>query len=98
RGREPPTSCREQAAPGRTRHFKKSGGVLRQGGDMTYRFIDEHKDQWPVRWLCETLEVSASAYYAWRQAPRSLQQQRRDVLVVEIRAVHAEFKACYGSP
>jgi putative transposase len=65
---------------------------------MTYRFIDEHKHQWPVRWLCETLEVSPSAYYAWRQAPRSLQQQRRHVLVVEIRAVHAEFKACYGSP
>jgi transposase InsO family protein len=65
---------------------------------MIYRFIDEPKDQWPVRWLCETLEVSPSAYYAWRQVPRSFQQQRRDALVVEIRAVHAEFKACYGSP
>jgi putative transposase len=65
---------------------------------VTYRFIEEHKDQWPVRWLCETLEVSAAGYYAWRRDPRSSLQQRRDALVVAIHAVHAEFKARYGSP
>ena len=65
---------------------------------MTYRFIDQHKDQWPVRLLCETLEVSHAGYYAWRQCPRSPQEQRRDVLLVEIRAVHTQFKARYGSP
>jgi len=65
---------------------------------MTYRFIDQHKDQWPVRLLCETLEVSPAGYYGWRQRPASEQQQRRDALVVEIRAIHAEFKARYGSP
>jgi len=65
---------------------------------MTYRFIDQYKDQWPVRWLCETLEVSPASYYAWRQCPRSAGQQRRDALLVEIRAVHAQFKARYGSP
>ena len=25
---------------------------------MTFRFIDEHKGRWPVRLLCETLDVS----------------------------------------
>jgi len=65
---------------------------------VTYRFIDQHKEQWPVRLLCETLEVSAAGYYAWRQCPRPTRQQRRDALVVEIRAVHAEFRARYGSP
>jgi putative transposase len=65
---------------------------------MTYRFIDQHQDQWPVRWLCETLEVSPAGYYAWRQRPRSAQRQRRDALLVEVRAVHAEVKARYGSP
>jgi putative transposase len=65
---------------------------------MTYRFIEEHKDQWPVRLLCETLEVSPAGYYAWRQCPRSAREQRRDALLVEIRAIHAEFKARYGSP
>jgi putative transposase len=65
---------------------------------MTYRFIDEHQSQWPVRLLCETLEVSPAGYYAWRQGSRSGQEQRRDALLVEIRAVHAECKARYGSP
>jgi putative transposase len=65
---------------------------------MTCRFIEQHKDQWPVRWLCQTLEVSPASYYAWRRRPRGTGEQRRDALLVEIRAVHAEFKARYGSP
>src|SRR6266567_337492 len=65
---------------------------------MTYRFIDTHKDHWPVRLLCETLEVSPAGYYAWRQRPQNIQQQRHASLLVEIRAIHAEVKARYGSP
>jgi transposase InsO family protein len=65
---------------------------------MTFRFIDQHKEQWPVRLLCKALGVSAAGYYAWRQRPRSNQAQRRDTLLVEVRAIHAEFKARYGSP
>src|SRR5262249_15322022 len=77
---------------------KKSGGVLRQGGDMTFRFIDEHKARWPVRLLGQTLEVSTAGYYAWRGRPASDRARRRDTLLVEIRAIHAEVKARYGSP
>ncbi len=65
---------------------------------MTFRFIEAHRRQWPVRLLCETLEVSPTGYYAWRQRPVSARRQRRDALVVEIRAIHAEVKARYGSP
>jgi putative transposase len=65
---------------------------------MTYRFIADHRDQWPVRLLCETLEVSTAGYYAWRARPASTRQQRRAALVVAIRAIHAEVKARYGSP
>lgn len=65
---------------------------------MTYRFIDQHQDRWPVRLLCQTLEVSPAGYYAWRQRPHSNQQQRRDTLVVEMRTIHAEVQARYGSP
>jgi len=65
---------------------------------MTYRFIDDHKDQWPVRLLCDTLEVSPAGYYAWRQRPPSAQEQQQDTLLVEIRAIHAEVKRRYGSP
>ena len=65
---------------------------------MTFSFIDEHRGQWPVRLLCDALGVSAAGYYAWRSRPQSERQQRRDVLLVEIRAVAAEVKGCYGSP
>ena len=63
-----------------------------------FRFIDEHRDQWPVRVLCDALDVSPAGYYAWRDRPTSARQQKQDALLVEIRAIHAEFKACYGSP
>jgi putative transposase len=65
---------------------------------MTFCFIEEHRRRWSVRLLCETLEVSPAGYYAWRQRPTSARQQRRDTLAVEIRAIHAEVKARYGSP
>jgi len=65
---------------------------------MTFRFIEEHKDHWPVRLLCETLAVSPAGYYAWRGRPRSAQEQRQDILLVEMRAIHTQFKARYGSP
>jgi putative transposase len=65
---------------------------------MIFRFIEEHRDSWPVCLMCETLEVSTAGYYAWRQRPVSPSQQRRDSLLVEIRAVHAECKRRYGSP
>lgn len=65
---------------------------------MTYRFIEGHKGQWPVRLLCETLEVTPAGYYAWRQRPRGTRGQRRDTLLGEARAIRAQFKARYGSP
>lgn len=65
---------------------------------MTFCFIDEHRDQWPVRVLCDALDVSAAGDYAWRDRPASARQQQQDALLVAIRAIHAEFKARYGSP
>ena len=45
---------------------------------MTFCFIDEHRDQWPVRVLCDALDVSAAGYYAWRDRSASARQQRHD--------------------
>jgi transposase InsO family protein len=58
------------------------------------------KTQYPIRTLCRTLEVSASAYYAWLErratpGPRARQNQRLTAMI------QAEFKASrhtYGSP
>ena len=48
--------------------------------------------------LCDTLGVCRAGFYAWQKRPPSAQQQRRDALLVEIAAIHAEVKQRYGSP
>jgi putative transposase len=65
---------------------------------VIFSFIEQHREVWPVAVMCNTLGVSPAGFYAWLQRPKSAQQQRRDALLVEIRAVHAEVKQRYGSP
>lgn len=65
---------------------------------MTFAFIDDHREQWPVRVMCDALDVSAAGYYAWRERPPGFARQRREALVGLIRGVHADVKARYGSP
>lgn len=65
---------------------------------MNFRFIDEHTEHWPVRVLCDALGVSRAGYYAWCHRPASADVRNQEALLVEIRAIHAEFKARYGSP
>ena len=59
---------------------------------MIFSFIEQHKDLWPIRLMCDTLEVSSAGFYAWRDRPASEQEIRREALLVEIAAVHAEVK------
>jgi transposase InsO family protein len=65
---------------------------------VRFRFIDDHRAGWPVRVLCRVLGVTAGGYYAWRRRPPSDRARRREVLAVEVKAVHAEVRARYGSP
>jgi transposase InsO family protein len=65
---------------------------------VIFSFIQQHAQEWPVSVMCETLGVSSQGYYAWQTRPDSPQQLRREALLVEIRAVHAETRQRYGSP
>jgi len=65
---------------------------------VTFAFIEGHKETWPVRVMCQTLDVSTAGYYAWVRRPPAFQEQRRDALLVLIRGIHAEVKQRYGSP
>jgi transposase InsO family protein len=65
---------------------------------VTFAFIEAHQQTWPVRVLCNALEVSAAGYYAWLRRPPSFQEQRREALLVLIRDIHAQAKGRYGSP
>ncbi len=33
-----------------------------------FQFVDDHCDTFPVKWLCQILEVSRSGFYRWRAA------------------------------
>ena len=65
---------------------------------MRYPFIRDHARQYPVTLLCQTLQVTRSGYYAWRQCPESRRTQEDQRLLVHIKTAHAASKQTYGSP
>ena len=65
---------------------------------MRYQFIEGHRQQWPTRLMCQVLDVSTGGYYQWRSRPPSARQERGKALVAEIKVIHQEVKARYGSP
>jgi putative transposase len=65
---------------------------------LTFRFIADHASEWPVTWLCEALDVSASGYHAWAARADSPAELWRQELVAAMHEIHAEMKERYGSP
>lgn len=66
---------------------------------MKYAWIEKHVTRWPVRAMCETLEVSLSGLRAWRGGGRRVSKRLNDeALLVLIHAIHAQFEGAYGSP
>jgi transposase InsO family protein len=65
---------------------------------MRFRFIEDHRAIFPVRVMCAVLEVSVSGYYAGRDRPESPRARANRALAAEIRRVHADNRAVYGSP
>lgn len=66
---------------------------------MRYRFIEAHRQRWPIQVQCEVLQVSRSGYYAWRCRPVSAAAQRRGQLLRRIRAIRQRpHHANYGAP
>ena len=65
-----------------------------------YRFVDAQRAEgFPVRLVCSVVEVSASAYYAYRKRPQASPARLAEAaLVDEIRAIWAESGETYGSP
>jgi putative transposase len=63
-----------------------------------YELVESEKAAFPVAALCEAVGVSRSAYYAWRRSGPSQREQANERLLAEIRAIHVENEARYGSP
>jgi putative transposase len=65
---------------------------------VRFAFIRAHQGQFPVEWMCRTLRVSRSGYYAWRDRPPSPRAQRQAALTEQIRQAHRQSRGTYGSP
>lgn len=65
---------------------------------MSFRFIEDHRDAYPVRLMCAVLEVSPAGYYAWRDRPLSERTKSNSGLLAAIRQVHQDSSGRYGSP
>jgi hypothetical protein len=65
---------------------------------MRFRFIEDHRADYPVRVMCGVLDVSPAGYYAWRSRPDSrryaanrdlLGHIAADLIEVELRFRHS---------
>ena len=65
---------------------------------MRFRLIEDQRDVWPVRVMCDALRVSPSSYYAWRSRPESPREIANRELLSDIRRVHAAHRDRYGAP
>lgn len=67
---------------------------------MKYQFINNQRQHYPVRVLCQLLEVSESGYYAWRKRQPAHQQREQadQILVEEVETVFEQSRQTYGSP
>ncbi len=60
------------------------------------RYIDEHRGRFGVEPICETLDVSASAYYHRKTGARSERVASDERLLGRIRELHAANYEAYG--
>jgi putative transposase len=65
---------------------------------VKFVFIAAEKALYPVRLLCEVLEVSRSGFYAWVDRPAPPKTTADARLVLEIRAALVRGRGAYGSP
>jgi len=65
---------------------------------MTYQFIEQYKQEFPIVVMCHVLGVSESGFYAWRKRPVCRRKREDAQLTQEIRQVFVTHRGRYGSP
>ena len=65
---------------------------------MKFRLIEDQREAFPVRVMCDVMGVSPAGYYAWRGRPESPRKAANRALLTEIRRVHLAHRGRYGAP
>ena len=64
---------------------------------MIFRFIEEHRRQWPVTLQCEVLGVTRQGFYAWRSRKPSKTALYRAELTEAVKQVYHQNRQVYGA-
>jgi len=65
---------------------------------VKYQFVEDNREQWPIRKMCRVLELCVSGYYAWRKRPVSQQKIANEELLEKIEYAYQASGHAYGSP
>lgn len=65
---------------------------------VRYRFIREHRAEFPVRMMCKVLEVSSSAFYDWDSQQLSAREKENRKLMTLIEITFRSHRGRYGAP
>lgn len=65
---------------------------------MSFAFIEAEKASFPISRMCQTLGVSQSGFFAWRERPTCRRQRQDMVYLAHIRTAFALSNGTYGSP
>ncbi len=60
--------------------------------------MKDHQREFPVGKMCKVFKVSRSAFYDWGHYNPSIRDGENRALLSEIRRIHEQSKASYGSP
>ena len=78
--------------------LKKNAAHLLGSAEMKFRLIEDQRERFPVRVVCDVMGVSPAGYYAWRGRPESPRKMANRALLTEIRRVHTTHRGRYGAP
>ena len=64
---------------------------------MKYAWIEDHRDEFPVKAMCKVLQVSRSGFYKSLHAKPSERALRSQRIREQVKLLHAESHGTYGS-
>jgi putative transposase len=65
---------------------------------VKYAFINENRDEFPIRVMCRIFKLHPSGFYAWLEKPVSDREQEDQRLLKLIKKFYIASGATYGSP
>ena len=63
---------------------------------MTFQFIRDHREHFPVRLMCRVLEASPSGFYDWLRRPESRRAAEDRALIEKIQAALSSGDAAHA--